>query len=85
MTASAINIERLWSLDDGTTCLLVDRIEAPRFEVCVLRGDNVLRQNRLYARGTAQMLAETWRVTLASMRAHVAEQRALESVHLARV
>src|SRR5689334_4172032 len=84
MTASAINIERLWSLDDGTMCLLVDRIDAPRFEVCVLRGDDVLRQNRLYARGTAQMLAETWRVTLASLRADVARQRAIDSMYLAR-
>lgn len=84
MTASAINIERLWSLDDGTMCLLVDRVDAPRFEVCVVRGDDVLRQNRLYARGTAQMLAETWRMTLASLRAEVAEQHAIDSVHLAR-
>jgi hypothetical protein len=83
MTASAINVERLWSLDDGTMCLLVDRVDAPRFEVCVLRGDDVLRQNRLYARGSAQMLAETWRVTLASMRAELAEQRAIDSVQLA--
>jgi hypothetical protein len=83
MTAPAINVERLWSLDDGTMCLLVDRVDAPRFEVCVLRGDDVLRQNRLYARGSAQMLAETWRVTLASMRAELAEQQAIDSVQLA--
>ena len=73
MTASPINVERLWSMDDGTLCLLVDRIDAPRYEVCVMRGDDVLRENRLYARGSAQMLAETWRVTLASMRAERAE------------
>ena len=83
MTAPAINVERLWSLDDGTMCLLVDRVDAPRFEVCVLRGDDVLRQNRLYARGSAQMLAETWRETLASMRAELAEQKAIDSVHRA--
>ena len=80
MTASSVSVQRLWSLDDGTICLLVDRADAPRYEVCVVRGDHVLRENRLYARGTAQMLAETWRVTLASMRA---EQQAIDSVHLA--
>jgi hypothetical protein len=58
------NVERLWSMRDGTTCLLVERDDAPRFEICVVRGEAVLRQNRLYARGSAQMLAETWRSNL---------------------
>ena len=49
----------------GPICLLVEREDAPRFEICVVRGDEVLRQNRLYARGSAQMLAETWRTNLA--------------------
>lgn len=83
MTPSSVSVERLWALGDGTICLLVDRGDAPRYEVCVVRGDHVLRENRLYARGTAQMLAETWRVTLASMRAERAEQQAIDSVHLA--
>ncbi len=51
-------------MDDGTLCLLVERHDAPRFEICVVRGEAVLRQNRLYARGSAQMLAETWRSNL---------------------
>jgi hypothetical protein len=51
-------------MDDGTLCLLVERTEAPRFEICVVRNDEVLRQNLLYARGSAQMLAETWRSNL---------------------
>ena len=51
-------------MEDGTFCLLVERHDAPRFEVCVVRGEQVLRQNRLYARGSAQMLAETWRNNL---------------------
>lgn len=84
MTASSVSVERLWSLDDGTTCLLVDRAEAPRYEVCVVRGDHVLRENRLFARGTAQMLAETWRVTLASMRAERAEPQTIDAVQAAR-
>jgi hypothetical protein len=83
MTALSISVERLWALDDGTICLLVDRGDAPRYDVCVVRGDHVLRENRLFARGTAQMLAETWRVTLASMQAERADQQAIDSVHLA--
>ena len=54
-------------MDDGTSCLLVEREDAPRYEICVVRGDEVLRQNRLYARGSAQMLAETWRSNLSQV------------------
>jgi hypothetical protein len=64
MASPSVTVERLWSMDDGTLCLLVERDEAPRFEICVVRNDEVLRQNRLYARGSAQMLAETWRSNL---------------------
>ena len=64
MASPALYVERLWALRDGTICLLVEREDAPRFEICVLRGEEVLRQNRLYARGSAQMLAETWRSNL---------------------
>ena len=60
MAFPALNVERLWSMPDGTICLLVEREDAPRFEICVIRGEDVLRQNRLYARGSAHMLAETW-------------------------
>jgi hypothetical protein len=64
MPSRSVNVERLWSMDDDTVCLLVERADAPRFEICVVRGEEVLRQNRLYARGSAQMLAETWRSNL---------------------
>ena len=64
MSSPAMNVERLWSMQDGTICLLIERADAPRFEICVVRGEEVLRQNRLYARGSSQMLAETWRSTL---------------------
>ena len=64
MAAPAFQVQRLWTMDDGTSCLLVEREDAPRYEICVVRGDEVLRQNRLYARGSAQMLAETWRSNL---------------------
>jgi hypothetical protein len=66
MASSTLHVERLWSMADGTFCLLVEREDAPRFEICVFRGDEVLRQNHLYARGSAQMLAETWRSNLVS-------------------
>jgi hypothetical protein len=65
MGSPTLNVERLWAIADGTICLLVERDEAPRFEICVVRHEEVLRQNRLYARGSAQMLAETWRSNLA--------------------
>lgn len=64
MTSRSVDVERVWSLDDGAICLLVERDDAPRFEICVVRGDEVVRQNRLYARGSALMLAETWRSNL---------------------
>jgi hypothetical protein len=64
MASPAFSVQRLWTMDDGTSCLLVEREDAPRYEICVVRGDEVLRQNRLYARGSAQMLAETWRSNL---------------------
>jgi hypothetical protein len=83
MATPGLNVERLWSMEDGTICLLVERTEAPRYEVCVIRAEEVLRQNRLYARGSAQMLAETWRVTLASIRAERATQAAVDAVQLA--
>jgi hypothetical protein len=67
MAAPAFNVQRLWTMDDGTSCLLVEREDAPRYEICVVRGDEVLRQNRLYARGSAQMLAETWRSNLSQV------------------
>ena len=69
MASPSISVERLWSMDDGTLCLLVERDDAPRFEICVVRDDEVLRQNRLYARGSAQMLAETWRSNLSRVTA----------------
>ena len=66
MASHALHVERLWSMTDGTICLLVEREDAPRFEICVVRGEEVLRQNRLFARGSAQMLAETWRSNLST-------------------
>ena len=64
MAFPTFEYQRLWTLSDGTLCLLVEREDAPRFEICVVRGEDVIRQNRLFARGSAQMLAETWRAAL---------------------
>ena len=80
MASLSMNVERLWLMTDGTMCLLVERADAPCYAVCVARGEEVLRQNRLYARGTAQMLAETWRRTLDSIHA---EQQLLAMQHSA--
>ena len=46
MASPSVSVERLWAMDDGTLCLLVERDERPRFEICVVRDDDVLRQNR---------------------------------------
>jgi hypothetical protein len=64
--SSTLNTQRLWTASDGTQCLMIEREDAPRFEICVVQGDNVLRHDRLYARASAQVLAETWRFTLAA-------------------
>jgi hypothetical protein len=58
---SSLSIERLWVSGDGAFCLLVERAEAPRFEICLMRGDDVVREHRLYARAAAEMVADTWR------------------------
>ena len=64
MSSSGLNVERIWALDDGTVCILVEHEDDPRFEISVVRGDDVIRQNRVYARGSARMLADTWQSTL---------------------
>ena len=66
--APSLKLQQLWTGADGTLCLMIERDEAPRFEICLLKGDDVLRQDRLYARASAQMLAETWRTTVPAPR-----------------
>lgn len=56
----------MWAFGDGTECLLIEREQAPRYEICVRRGDSVLLQHRLFARTTAQMVADTWRRTVSN-------------------
>ena len=55
--------QRLWSKGE-TECVLIERDDAPRFEICVKRGEDVLKHDRLYAKASAEMLAETWQTTL---------------------
>jgi len=78
--ALSMNVERLWSLPDGTICLLVERADAPCFEICVVRAEEVLRQSRLYARGSALTLAEAWRCTRASVHAQRVAEAAVARV-----
>jgi hypothetical protein len=58
---TSVNAERLWASRDGAICLLVERQEAPRYEICLMRGQDVVREHRLYARAAAEMVADTWR------------------------
>jgi hypothetical protein len=62
--AFSLNVERLWAFADGTICLIVEREEEPRFEVCVLQGERVLHQERLPFRASAHMRSQTWRAAL---------------------
>jgi hypothetical protein len=72
----SVCVERLWSSGDGAFCLLVERAEAPRYEICLMLGEDVLREHRLYARAAAEMVADTWRTgTLNSQRSSIYSQR----------
>jgi hypothetical protein len=64
MEFEPVSVERLWAMEDGAVCLLIERDDAPRFEISVVRDEHIVRQNRLFARGSALMLAETWRDNL---------------------
>jgi hypothetical protein len=55
-----LNVEPLWAFADGTICLIVEREEEPRFEVCVLQAECVLHQERLPFRASAHMRSQTW-------------------------
>ena len=70
LRTDVMTINRLWALADDTICLLVERDQAPRFEISVLRGQDVVRQDHLYARGTAEMMAETWRTSFTQAHSH---------------
>jgi hypothetical protein len=52
--------ERLWTAEDGTTCLLVTSDTAPMYTITLVRNQKVLQERRLYGRSSARMLAESW-------------------------
>jgi hypothetical protein len=52
------------ALCGGTTCLMVEREDEPRHEVCVLRGEQVRHQDRLPFRASPHMQSQTWRAAL---------------------
>jgi hypothetical protein len=43
---------------------MVEREDEPRYEMCVLRGEQVLHQDRLPFRASAHMRSQTWRAAL---------------------
>lgn len=53
-------VERLWTAADGTVCLLSTSAEPPMYAISMVRGAQVVRVRRLYARATAQMVAQSW-------------------------
>jgi hypothetical protein len=54
------HVERLWTLADGTTCMLATCDVPPRYSVTLVRDEQILRERRLYGRASAQMVAEGW-------------------------
>ena len=62
--AFSLNVERLWAFGDGTICLMIEREDEPRYEVCVMRGEEVLHQDRLPYRASAHMKSQIWRAGL---------------------
>jgi hypothetical protein len=53
-------VQRLWSAPDGTVCLLAIHETPPMYSITIVRGQDVLRERRLYDRASAQMMAEGW-------------------------
>jgi hypothetical protein len=53
-------VERLWATPDGTVCLLAVHDTPPMYSITIVRGEEVLRERRVYGRASAQMLAQGW-------------------------
>ena len=62
--AISLSVERLGGFADGTFCVIVARDAEPRYEVCVMRGERVLHQDRLSFRAAAHLRSQTWRAAL---------------------
>ena len=53
--------EQLWTLGDGTMCVIAECDGPPRYAISLVRNAQVLRQRRVYGRAAARVLAENWR------------------------
>ncbi len=53
--------ERLWTAPDGTVCILEERDTAPMYTISLIRDAEVVRQQSLFAKATAEMVALSWR------------------------
>ncbi len=60
VTVDQDHAERLWTAEDGTTCLLVTSARAPMYTITLVRNEKVLQERRLYGRSSAQMMAQSW-------------------------
>jgi hypothetical protein len=54
------HVERLWTAEDGTMCMLVTSEAPPCYSVTLVRDERVVRERRLYGRASARMVAEGW-------------------------
>jgi hypothetical protein len=73
--ASADHAERLWTAEDGTTCLLVTSNTAPMYTITLVRNEKVLQERRLYGRSSAQMLAQSWSDVNSELKGRTSETR----------
>ena len=55
------HVERLWTLPDGTVCLLVTGETPPYYSVSLIRDEQIVRERRLYGRASAQIVAQGWK------------------------
>jgi hypothetical protein len=51
----------LWTLSDGTTCVMAEGYAAPCYALWLVRGHHVIREERLYSQDTARVLADIWK------------------------
>jgi hypothetical protein len=58
------SVKPMWTLGDGTVCVLAECDQAPRFAISLVRNAQILRQRRVYAEASARVLAENWRVAI---------------------
>jgi hypothetical protein len=53
--------EQLWTSRDGTICVIAECDGPPRYAISLVRNAQILRQQRVYGRAAARVLAENWR------------------------